>query len=73
MSGGGGAGVAKEAGTRSRQLPLPPRAGVDSKVCYAFQKGDCDRGASCRFTHELAPQEVPPDRSTGGGKIPGKN
>ena len=21
-------------------------------VCYAFQKGECSRGASCRFAHE---------------------
>ena len=21
-------------------------------VCYAFQKGECSRGASCRFSHD---------------------
>ena len=21
-------------------------------VCYAFQKGECNRGASCRYSHD---------------------
>ena len=24
-------------------------------LCYKFQKGKCNRGASCRYRHELAP------------------
>ena len=25
----------------------------DVKVCYAFQKGECDRGDSCQFSHTV--------------------
>ena len=22
-----------------------------NKICYAYQKGECDRGSNCRFSH----------------------
>ena len=31
-------------------LTAPPRS---SQPCYAFQKGECSRGDSCRFSHEV--------------------
>ena len=39
-------------------LPLlarPQRSGAprSSQPCYAFQKGECSRGDSCRFSHEV--------------------
>ncbi len=34
-------------------IPAPPAAPVSkrSDVCFAYQKGKCNRGASCRFQH----------------------
>ena len=32
----------------SNDLPAPPAKGNE---CYAFKKGNCERGASCRFAH----------------------
>ena len=26
--------------------------GGGAGVCYSFQKGECDRGSNCRFSHE---------------------
>ena len=39
-------------------------------VCFAFQRGECDRGESCRFAHEggdggaFASSRAPRDRSS---------
>jgi hypothetical protein len=32
------------------------------KICYGFQKGQCTRGASCLFKHELGPTSYNPCR-----------
>ncbi|MDA7675033.1 hypothetical protein N8583_01530 [Akkermansiaceae bacterium] len=51
--GGGGSGYGGNGGT----------GGGGGKVCFAFQKGECTRGASCRFPHTQAGQ----GRQGGGG------
>jgi glucan-binding YG repeat protein len=38
-----------EEGHMSRDCPKPQKP---KGVCYAFMKGSCDRGDSCKFTHE---------------------
>ena len=39
--------------TASNDLPPAPASNGASKVneCYAFKKGNCERGAACRFAH----------------------
>ncbi len=43
-SGGGGGGFAGYSAPRSRS----------AGACYAFQRGECDRGDSCRYSHDAA-------------------
>merc|ERR1740130_1308393 len=41
-----------EEGHKSRDCPKPRAAGSSGGgVCYAFQKGECTRGDSCKFAH----------------------
>eukprot|EP01041_Mallomonas_annulata_P005010 gene5010-10024_t len=51
MNGGGGGG---RGGGRGGGGGYGDRGGGGGGggVCYAFQKGNCDRGSSCRFSHE---------------------
>jgi len=54
--GGGGGGMncynCGEDGHMSRDCPKPREGGKSGGgVCYAFQKGECTRGDSCKFAH----------------------
>eukprot|EP00602_Paraphysomonas_sp_CaronLab_P006758 CAMPEP_0185019612 /NCGR_PEP_ID=MMETSP1103-20130426/2231_1 /TAXON_ID=36769 /ORGANISM="Paraphysomonas bandaiensis, Strain Caron Lab Isolate" /LENGTH=118 /DNA_ID=CAMNT_0027550031 /DNA_START=78 /DNA_END=434 /DNA_ORIENTATION=- len=42
--------IARNRRMRSRRQK---KNGPGGNVCYAFQKGECTRGDSCRFAHEL--------------------
>jgi cleavage and polyadenylation specificity factor subunit 4 len=53
--GGGGGGGRGRGGDRGFGGRGGGRGGGEGRggggVCYAFQKGNCDRGSSCRFSH----------------------
>ena len=38
-------------GHQSRECTEPQKAGVKMGVCFAFQKGECQRGDACKFNH----------------------
>ena len=38
-------------GHQSRECTQPQKAGVKMGVCFAFQKGECQRGDACKFNH----------------------
>ena len=40
-----------QAAKKARMNGGDSRGGSDKPPCYAFQKGNCDRGAGCRFAH----------------------
>ena len=48
--GKGGGGGGKGGGKGAQGKGAGPREG-ESRVCYAFQQGECNRGASCAFLH----------------------
>ena len=60
--GGGGGQSGGRGGDRDRghndrggdRYEERPRGGGGGGVCYSFQKGECTRGSSCRFSHEGA-------------------
>eukprot|EP00605_Chrysophyceae_sp_TOSAG23-4_P001864 GSChrysophyteH1.ASY1.ANO1.2056.1 assembled CDS len=33
--------------------------GDNNRVCFAFQRGECQRGAECRFSHEPVSTDIP--------------
>ena len=44
--------VVRAAEDRRNMSPAGAQNGGRSNVCYAFQKGECNRGDSCRFSHD---------------------
>eukprot|EP00339_Tiarina_fusa_P017522 CAMPEP_0117060486 /NCGR_PEP_ID=MMETSP0472-20121206/42055_1 /TAXON_ID=693140 ORGANISM="Tiarina fusus, Strain LIS" /NCGR_SAMPLE_ID=MMETSP0472 /ASSEMBLY_ACC=CAM_ASM_000603 /LENGTH=65 /DNA_ID=CAMNT_0004778681 /DNA_START=11 /DNA_END=204 /DNA_ORIENTATION=+ len=36
-------------------------------ACYAFQRGECDRGSSCRFSHDENFDESAPRQQRSAG------
>ena len=48
--GGGGKGKGKGGG-KGKGKGKGDGGGSGGGVCYAFQKGECTRGAACRFSH----------------------
>eukprot|EP00971_Amphidinium_carterae_P181913 3609830-Amphidinium_carterae.1 len=48
---GGGQTKAYAASSSDKVLDEGENAGLAAKVCWSWQKGDCKRGAKCRFAH----------------------
>ena len=49
-SGGGNGNVSSEGGKRGGGV------GSTKGICYAFEKGKCERGANCKFSHDTESQ-----------------
>jgi hypothetical protein len=49
--------IARNRKLRGKRQTKKPAGAPGGNFCYAFQKGECTRGETCRFAHELAPAE----------------